>query len=857
MTDHRRLDQGDDQLDLDRIRDALGVEPSQSAATSDAGVSHPELPELPRKAPADRTLETFGDGNRTAPVEEVPLQASQGLSRERRRAAVDFEDEVGGIIVGALADLPSPAEETPTPRSARVGGPSTARHPPVGGPSTARHPPVGGPSTTRHNRVFPTSAPRSAPSALTTIALSSVAGILVFAFLFLRSIVSYRGVAYMGVDSGDLAGTIVEMFRDTIVLAQLEVLGVHLLLGLATGIGVALLLLVTRGFTGRPRGRLVTFLLALAGVALTHLLVLGHAMALQPQIFADAWYSRGGAAGAFQRFFSDLWPIWVTPALGLLATVYASVGGAFLIVRGRQGARRLLAALPLLTAAAMITAALWSPAPAIPPAATDRLNVVILCVDSLRPDALAKGTEGGFARLTGEGIVFENGWTSMPRTLPAWVSYLTGLRPYGHGIRHMFPGEAVMAQVDRTVIHAFRDAGYQTAVFSDFAGDIFNRMDFGFETVEAPTFALDSNVRLLSWKLHLHMVAWLRTFGVQDLIPNVRAWERMPIAAAVTDDLLGWLSARDPGRPFVATVFWSNPHFPFSAPYPFLRRHAVEGYDGPNRYLKNDMEPTADAAEKAQVDALYMASVDAVDREVARVVEALDDAGLLDRTVILLLADHGENMYEYDFGVTHGDHLYGQASHRIPFVVRLPGGDGGQAARTARGIDIAPTLEALAGLEPTRGMHGVPLFDGPARIGDESPAVIPEDAPAPVYSETGLVFTHYDTDRLRDAYLNFERSLRLLDVTPHGWTIFFKPSYRKDFLLSKHRMWLRWPHKLLYVPTRQGPRWELFDLEADPGETENLFSEDDPLSRRLRDELVTTLEAADDVRLEDGYLIPR
>ena len=834
MDDHQRRDGGDGQLELDRIRDALGVGSSDATPPSPSEAPPGELPELQRDAPVDRRLETFGEGNRSAPVEEVPLQASEGLSRERRRAGVEFEEEVDGIIVGALADLPHP-----TPANRPVGGASR--------PESLR--PVGGPSG-------PNPQPAQA-SATFTVTLACLAGLLVFAFLFFRSIVSYRGVEYMGVDSGDLAGTIVAMFRDTIVLAQVQVLGLHLLMGLATGLAVASLLLVTRGLTGRPDGRLVTFLASLGGVVLIHVLVLGHAMALQPQIFADAWYARGGLSGAFQRFFSDSWPIWATPALGLLATLYAGVGGAFLVVRRDDGPGRVLAALPLLAATGLIGAALWSPTPSIPPPANDRLNVVILTADSLRPDALARGTEGGFARLTDEGIVFQDGWTSMARTLPAWVSFLTGHRPYGHGIRHMFPSHAEMARVERTVIHAFREAGYETAVFSDFAGDIFNRMDFGFETVEAPTFALDSNVRLLSWKLHLHMVAWLRTFGVQDWIPNVRAWERMPIPAAVTDDLLGWLSTRDAGRPFLATVFWSNPHFPFSAPHPFLRRHAVDGYEGPNRYLKNDMEPTADAAEKEQLDALYLASVDAVDREVARVVEALEEAGLLERTVILLLADHGENMYEYDFGVTHGDHLYGQASHRIPFVVRLPGGAGGLGGRTARGIDIAPTLEALAGLEPTPGVDGVPLFDGPVKLDADPPGVVPTDGPTPVYSETGLVFTRYDTERLKDAYLHFERSLSLLDVTPHGWTIFFKPEYRREFLLSKHRMWLRWPHKLLYVPTRQGPRWELYDLEADPGETEDLFSEDDPLSRRLRDELVATLEAAGDVRLEDGYLIPR
>ncbi|MFH1530685.1 MAG: sulfatase-like hydrolase/transferase [Pseudomonadota bacterium] len=838
MDDRRRRDGDDDaRLELERIRQALGPadrEPDEAAPRTDPGTEEQrELPELPREVPEDRFLRTFGDGSRGAPVEEIPLQGSAGLAREQRLSGVEFEDDIDGILVGALADLPPP-------RSPVGGAPHPT--PPVGGASTPRYRPVDGPPTRR-------------AGADATLVISSLAGILVFVALFLRSVLSYQGVEYMGVDSGDIAGTIFQMFRDTIILAQVTVLGIHLLLGVAAGLCAGLLLLVTRRLLNLPGGRLVTFGIALVLVGLAHVLVLGHTMALQPQLFTDTWYARGGVSRLVQVFFSDWWPIWATPGLGLLAVLYLGIGGAVLVLR-RGGPGRILAGLPLLGAGLVLGAALWSPQPGVPPDRQDRLNILILSADSLREDALDHGTERGFARLVDEGFVFEDGWTSMPRTLPAWVSFLTGLRPFRHGIRNMFPSHAEMARVERTVVHRFREAGYQTAVFSDFAGDIFTRMDFGFETVDAPSFSLDSNVRLLNWKLHLHMVAWLRTFGVQDWIPNVRAWERMPLADAVTDDLLGWLAARDAGRPFLATLFWSSTHFPFSTPYPFYRLHATSGYDGPNRYMKTDMESTVSDVERQRVRALYAASVDAVDQEVARVLDVLEDADLLDNTVVILMADHGENLYEHDFGVTHGDHLYGQASHRIPFVVRLPGGAGGSGGRTARGIDLTPTLLALAGLEAPEGLDGVALFDGPARPGGDIPAVVPAAVPAAVYSETGLVFTHYDTDRLRDAYIVFENSLRLLDVTPHGWTIFFQPGYLRAFLLAKHRMWLRWPHKLLYVPTRQGPRWELFDLEKDPGETENLFDEGDPLSRQLRDELVRTLEAAGDVHLEHGYLTP-
>ena len=842
--DDRRHGDDDNRLDLERIREALEQgdkapeEPLPLAGFEDG--EERALPELPQEQAPDLILASFAEGSSAAPVEEVPLKPSEGLAQEQLRGLHTGgrgtkEDEANSF--GAGKPLPQGHEQVSAPKPASVGG--------------AFQPRMRSPDRSPPPRPQPNAGPWS------TCALSALAGSLVFLLLFIRSLATYRGLEYMGVSGDDLSGQIVGLFRDTIILAQLSVLGLHLAFGALAGLVAGLLLLVTRDLLGLRVGRLVTFGAAVAAVLITHGLVLGHAMALQPQIFADSWYAQGGLGRVYQVFFSDLWPVWATPILGLAALLYLAIGGAFVLVRRLDGRTRFVAGLPIMGLALVLVAVLLPARASIPASTGDRLNVVILSADSLRADALTLGTEGGFARLIDEGVVFRDAWTAMPRTLPAWVSFLTGHRPFGHGIRHMFPTTAQMDAAPPTLVNQFRDAGYQTGVFSDFAGDIFSRMDFGFETVRAPSFSLDDNVRLASWKPHLHLVAWLRTFGVQGWIPNVQAWERMPLADVVTDEALDWLARRDPKQPFLMTVFWSSTHFPFAAPWPFHRGHASGGYDGPNRYLKTDLDGDADEGERVQVRSLYEGGVAAVDREVARVLEALDEAGLLERTVVLLLADHGENLYEHDFGITHGDHLYGEHSHRIPFIVRLPGGAGGLGGRTARGIDVAPTLLGLAGLGPLKGVDGVGLFDGPIRPGEEAPSVVASQEPPAIYSETGLVFSHFDTKRLRDAHLRFEQNLRLFDVEPHGWNIILQGAYRRDFLVAKHRMWLRWPHKLLYIPTRQGPRWELYDLDADPGEKTNLFSEDDPLSRRLRDELVKTLDAAGDAHLGRGYLIPR
>jgi len=101
-------------------------------------------------------------------------------------------------------------------------------------------------------------------------------------------------------------------------------------------------------------------------------------------------------------------------------------------------------------------------------------------------------------------------------------------------------------------------------------------------------------------------------------------------------------------------------------------RHAVAHYDGEVAY--------ADAA-------------------IGDLMKALEDLGELDRTIIVLTADHGENLGEHDYFFEHGAYLY-EATVRVPLIVRAPGliPPGRVVSEQARTIDIVPTVLELAGL---------------------------------------------------------------------------------------------------------------------------------------------------------------
>jgi arylsulfatase A-like enzyme len=172
---------------------------------------------------------------------------------------------------------------------------------------------------------------------------------------------------------------------------------------------------------------------------------------------------------------------------------------------------------------------------------------------------------------------------------------------------------------------------------------------------------------------------WLRD-GVDDfsaLVPG--AVKAYPPADQMTDRLLEKLVAFR-GQRFFAWAHYFDPHRPYDA----------EG--------RNEREQ-------------YVGEVARVDREVGRLLDALEKQGMLDRMLVLLTSDHGEEFGEHA-GLHHGFFLY-EESVRVPLIVRAPGGKvRGRVKAPTSSFDLGPTLLALAGIEPLGGhAFGMSLFD--------------------------------------------------------------------------------------------------------------------------------------------------
>jgi choline-sulfatase len=301
----------------------------------------------------------------------------------------------------------------------------------------------------------------------------------------------------------------------------------------------------------------------------------------------------------------------------------------------------------------------------------DRPNVLLVTIDTLRADHVGcYGYEAASTptidTLATRGVRFETSVVHVPLTGPSHASILTGQTPLVHGFRNN-SGYMLAPQV-KTAAEDFRQAGYRTAAFvSGFPLDRRFGFDRGFETYD-------------------------------DRLPKGTDRRRTPyverFADATTDAVLRWLPTPSPSvgqgpTPWFLWVHYYDPHAPYEPPADLAERFRRSPYDGEIAF---------------------------VDRQLARLLQALDVRGETARTIVLVTADHGESLGEHGEG-THGIFVY-DATLRVPWVMAGPRVAAGRVPQTvARSIDVLPTLADYAGLPRRSDVEGRSLR--PAADGHE------------------------------------------------------------------------------------------------------------------------------------------
>ncbi len=675
----------------------------------------------------------------------------------------------------------------------------------------------------------------------------------------------------LGHEAETLARAVLARLGSEVLRFELALLGLAFFLGAVLGVGAARLVRL-RDHLARAEPATMSRL-AWRSLPVTiglHAWFFAYGMARLPALYADRWYAHGGLPRTVQVLVVDvLHPRGVVLA-GLLAAIAYAFGARATRASMPRRLRRALgfgglsAGILALGSATGLDAAPAEPVsapstspPASPPSPGARPNVLILAVDSLRADHLEPRVAPNLAALASRATRFERAYVSLPRTFPSWTTLLTGRYPQHHGIRSMFPRYEERTKDFDALPARLTDAGYSTAVTSDYAGDIFGRIDLGFARSQVPSFDLSTLARERALERETPLLPFLVTPLGRAAFPALRSSNTAADPELLASDavrLLRDLSARP--DPFFLTVFFSTVHFPYAAPDPWERAYTRASYRGRFKYDKpitlGGDEALVDREDEEQLRGLYDGAVASVDAAAARILAALHQLGHDGDTIVVVTADHGETLYDGGHGEGHGDHLFGDEAVHVPLLILDPRHPSGRSEPAlVRDVDLAPTLYALTETAPPADLDGRSLV--PALLGQPIPG-----APALAFAETGLWFTRDIAALAPSLRLPYPAIGELLEADDaHGGELVLSSRFTALTRLAKHRMARDERWKLLYLPTRAGALYQLYDTVADPLETKDVAAEHPDQVARLRAELVHWMLEDPSTTLVDGMVVPR
>jgi arylsulfatase A-like enzyme len=389
-------------------------------------------------------------------------------------------------------------------------------------------------------------------------------------------------------------------------------------------------------------------------------------------------------------------------------------------------------------------------------------NVILLSVDTLRADHLGawgyrarQATSPRMDALLASGVRFESAMSQRAATWPSLASVLSGLYPSAHGVAengYGFPDDLP------TLPKLLQAAGYRTSAFL-------------------------SNM----------------------CQANHRGWDDFACSAGqdgkTVRRALDWAGPASPEKspekrpPFFLWVHLFGAHSPYYNGGDAAQKVFDPGYQGelgPKHWRLDPVmtqRKSLDARDVAHLYALYDAAVLGSDNHVGTLLDGLKAAGRLEHTLIVLLSDHGEELYAHNGYLYHSCSVYQTALH-VPLGFAAPGllspeTAGASVPQTVELIDVAPTLLDLLGVAPPRELHGrslTPYLERPGTGGTGKPA----------FSEYGAAPVH--------------------TVLAGGWKLVDNPAGFDPVCIPNA------------PPHRQFPiaREELYDLAHDPGETRNL-----------------------------------
>lgn len=382
-------------------------------------------------------------------------------------------------------------------------------------------------------------------------------------------------------------------------------------------------------------------------------------------------------------------------------------------------------------------------------------NILLIFADELRADAL--GCAGNpivqtpnLDRLAREGTALTQCMVTQPTCTPSRASILTGCYPSVIGSRMV---GCVTPDDPRFLPRALAQNGYRTASIGkihlvpqraepdaveqalESGGDY-----YGFQEVDLVDGHGDHCFgNLYTPWLNTHVPDWeARLKGRRRIEPGLDCFTFELPAEAHSSVYIGsraveWLRGAGE-QPFFLHISFPDPHYPFTVPEPYASlfnpadmppplppvtesvdlpplHHAVY-HNQQSEHVRDHVigTPPRDyanvtTADWQQVKALYYGMIALLDEQIGRILDALEETGLAENTIVAFVSDHGDYLGDHGF---YGKGLPYDSVLRVPLIWRGPGVRAGMKHNSINStLDIAPTLLDFAGVPEPEGTQGI------------------------------------------------------------------------------------------------------------------------------------------------------
>ena len=370
--------------------------------------------------------------------------------------------------------------------------------------------------------------------------------------------------------------------------------------------------------------------------------------------------------------------------------------------------------------------------------AQEKKNVLFIIADDLNCYLGSYGHQlaktPNIDQLAEEGLLFENAYCNFPLCGPSRASMMTGLYPDQNNVK----GNAILIR-DRVP-----DAVTMTQVF----------MNHGYAATRIGKIYHYNNPGDIGTPGHDDPASWSHTINprgrdkdeedqIFSLVPGsfgaTLSWmaadgtdEEQTDGIAATEAIEQIEKHAVSGEPFFLGLGFYKPHTPFVAPKRYFEmypRELISVPEVPEGYLESLPEPAQRilTMRKSQIDLpdslavsaiqAYLATISFLDAQVGRVLDALEQNGLKENTIVVFTSDHGYHMGEHDH---YQKRTLFEYSARIPLIISYPGQSkrGQRTGSLVEMIDFYPTLCELAGLEYPENISGksmVPVLNNPRK----------------------------------------------------------------------------------------------------------------------------------------------